>query len=237
MIKIITSTDYEAFKLVTGNRVIDMAKVKKISDDINNGLNLMPYVPIIVNEHMLIIDGQHRYTVCRNLNIPVHYVVASNITLGQIAQINSRSTSWKNEDFLNCYVNCGNEHYITFKNFLEKYDGIKYTDLAGLLYTGNIGNGKILEKFKQGLFEAKFKEEATELLDFLYLFSHSKNWSKRNFMKAMIMVKAKGNYDHDRMIDRMEQELDYFQTGSWKEYITQIERSYNFRLRERVILV
>ena len=48
--EIFYSKDYERFSTINGNRIINKKKVERLIEDIQNGLNLLPYCPIIVYE-------------------------------------------------------------------------------------------------------------------------------------------------------------------------------------------
>ncbi|MFP9114325.1 hypothetical protein ACLI1A_10295 [Flavobacterium sp. RHBU_3] len=43
------STDYSQFTVIIGNRPLNEKKIRKLVSDIENGFNMLPYVPSIVN--------------------------------------------------------------------------------------------------------------------------------------------------------------------------------------------
>jgi hypothetical protein len=47
--EILNTKEYKKFKTITGNRVISQKKVNRLKEDVENGLNLFPYCPIIVS--------------------------------------------------------------------------------------------------------------------------------------------------------------------------------------------
>ena len=102
--------NYKAFDTILGNRVVNKKKVADLVHDIQNGLNLLPYCPIVVyrqGETLKIVDGQHRFEASKKLGSPVHYVECEELDLKKIARLNSRSDKWKNKDFLDCYIRLG----------------------------------------------------------------------------------------------------------------------------------
>lgn len=106
--KIYYTTNYGAFNFLKGNRDINEAKVSKIKEAIKAGIDVLRYAPIIVNEQMEIIDGQHRYAVSRELKTNVYYVIHSSADLSIVPSINSNSTRWRTADFLNSYLDLKN---------------------------------------------------------------------------------------------------------------------------------
>src|SRR5690606_3986243 len=87
--------------------------------DVKNGLNLFPYCPIVVNPELMIMDGQHRFIACKELELPVFYVIADNIKLRDIARMNSNTDKWKPNDFLMCYIQLGSKDYEILREFSE----------------------------------------------------------------------------------------------------------------------
>lgn len=62
-------------------------------------------------------------------------------------------------EFMNCYVDLGNEEYIKYKEFYEKYGFPQTTTL--LLVIGHYG-GRQQDEFKRGEFVFKKLEEAAD---------------------------------------------------------------------------
>lgn len=164
--------DYKQFKFITGNRVINEAKIRRIIKDIDNGLDMLKYCPIVVTADMKIIDGQHRFFVAKTLKKAVYYVVANEITLRDIAAINSRTERWKPIDFVRCYVENGNANYSIVNKFIENY---KIPVSAALLvltngFTSNNFSQHILRQFEAGDFIVKQEAEAQKICEYALRF-------------------------------------------------------------------
>ena len=101
------TTDYNRFRMIKGNRGLDVNKIKKILGDIDRGTNLLKYVPVLVVEHegkLDIIDGQHRFSVSKKKKEPVYYIIAESLSLYDIARMNSNQEKWKPADFTNSQI-------------------------------------------------------------------------------------------------------------------------------------
>ena len=72
-VKVKVTDEYNIFTFAEGNRAINPAQVKNLIKSIEN-IGLIP-TPIVVNEKMQILDGQHRVEACRQLKMPVYYIV------------------------------------------------------------------------------------------------------------------------------------------------------------------
>lgn len=66
------TTDYKLFKKLDGNR--DVKKTNALVKSIRE-FDLTMYSPIIVSVDFRIIDGQHRFAACRELGLPIYYIV------------------------------------------------------------------------------------------------------------------------------------------------------------------
>lgn len=232
--KIQTSSQYDDFIFIQGNRPLNRKKIEGMKADILNGLNLLPYCPVIVNEKdgkFILIDGQHRYTTAKELELPVYFIASDNITLNQIATMNSKQDKWKESDFMNCYIQLGNEHYITLKEMCQKYK-IGISIVAELLMYGNYKKRKeTIIDFKEGRFTASFKELAIEILDLATsLFNRYVFYADRNLIVAIQMIKDKGLCDFNVLHEKLKSSpMLMDRQNSAKEYIYNIERVYNHR--------
>lgn len=66
--QIYKTKDYTSFRAIVSNREVNKAHVKKLAASIRKK-NLLYIRPVIVNDRMEIIDGQHRVAACNINNI------------------------------------------------------------------------------------------------------------------------------------------------------------------------
>jgi len=236
-IKVYWTKEYSRFKYIKGNRPINQRKVKRIIDDIKKGVVFLKYCPIVVNEEMEILDGQHRFHVSQKLKENVYYIIAKDFTIQEIAKINSKTEKWKNEDFLNCYIKQNNPHYKELRNFLFEYN-LSIGLGVSVLFTGKFGGGgRILEAFREGQFEVKYLKETKAFFEFAELFKDFNHYSTRPFLSALQTIYESGKCDHTRLVENFNKLIDTIerQTNP-KQYLTELEKIYNHRLRERVTI-
>jgi hypothetical protein len=113
------SKDYDSFKILEGNRSINRNKVERFEVEFKEHKYHKDF-PILVNENMEIIDGQHRFVACKNLGLPIVFKKTKDAyEIEEIARLNSLSTKWKSADFVNAYLD--KPDYVWFKNFVEKF--------------------------------------------------------------------------------------------------------------------
>lgn len=238
--KIYYTTEYGIFKFLKGNRDINEAKVTKIKEAIKEGVDVLRYAPIIVNEQMEIIDGQHRYAVSRELKTNVYYVIHKNADLSIVPSINSNSTRWRTIDYLNSYIDLKKPEYIALKAFMDKYPSVSLPVAIRMLHDGRTtGKSDCMEKFKDGLFKvshADRSEEITELL--MDLAPHTENAFSSRFYGAMLQLNGNGKYNHEHLLSKIAESgrrIDVIHTE--KAIIENMESIANHKSKHRIIIV
>tara|TARA_R110002167_G_scaffold81296_1_gene222659 strand:+ start:1500 stop:2228 length:729 start_codon:yes stop_codon:yes gene_type:complete len=236
------SNEYKNFVTIIGNRKISKRKVDRIKFDVENGLNLFPYCPIIVSDNEKgtynIIDGQHRFTASIELGKPIYYVVANDIKLRDIARMNSNTDKWSNTDFLDCYIQLGIEDYKTLKAFIKNYNiSLRIAVTLLMKYEVN-GGGNDSEVFKNGNFVIKRYNEAVELLQLTDLLFGNYTISRdRNLLDAVKKLKEKNLLDIEKLQEKLVRHKAMVdQQTTSKNYILLIEQIYNMGAQNRKII-
>ena len=86
-----TTKDYSQFQFHELNRGVDSAHIRRLKKHIKeHGL----VQPIIVTADGTIIDGQHRFHACRELDMPVQYIIRDAMEMTDVVQLNNMSKSW-----------------------------------------------------------------------------------------------------------------------------------------------
>ncbi len=76
--EIYETTNYDLFRLVNGNRIVNSLNYTKLIKSIEQKQLL---IPICVNEKMEIVDVQHRFIACKEFGKSIYFYVANVITL------------------------------------------------------------------------------------------------------------------------------------------------------------
>ena len=121
--------------------------------------------PIIVNEKLEIIDGQHRFTAAKNLGQEIFYIIDKNPASQKIIAYNTTQKNWKLEDYLNYWCNKSNENYLKLEAFCKEYN----LDIPiGICWiTGRIKYGN--HSFKNGKFVFELHEHTKKAVETLML--------------------------------------------------------------------
>lgn len=108
--------DYDKFKYVDGNRDIkSTAKVKKSIKE--HGYYRQP---ILVNEFLEIIEGQHRFLACKELGLPIEYVIQSGLRAKDCAPLNTGRTNWRTKNYVHLH-SVSTVDYMYFETMIEQF--------------------------------------------------------------------------------------------------------------------
>jgi hypothetical protein len=247
-VPVFQTEDYNLFGMMKGNRPLNQNKIGRIIKEIENGNDMLPYYPIQVRVEegqLIILDGQHRFFICRKLNKPVHYIVVmEKKSMLDIAKINSNVEKWKPEDFINCYITAGINDYKILKDYIQSY-GFSLGICLSLLASGDPGsaNGSIPElheHFVNGTFKVKTLEEATAFGEMCKQFSSFKNWRGRPLLIALHRVKKANKIEFDELVAAYNRNPGMLkEQANFKDYIVNLEQiaNVNKRTTHRIILV
>jgi ParB-like chromosome segregation protein Spo0J len=90
--KILETKDYKVFKYLKGNRTIQQSWVRKLVELIKER-DLQ--IPIIVDETMKVLDGQHRLEAYKIVGHPVKYIIKDRFALDEVRALNSNNKKWR----------------------------------------------------------------------------------------------------------------------------------------------
>ena len=244
-LEIYYSDEYARFKMINGNRQLNESKIKRIIEEIESGNDMLKYYPIQVRENkdrLDIIDGQHRFYICKKLKRPVYYIlVKEEKSMPEIARVNSNVEKWKSVDFINCYVAHDNSNYKILQAFLDKYQ-ISTTVALIMLSKGNPGcegaYPEMGDSFRSGTFEVKFKENAEQLADTCLHFDRFPNYRSRPFIIAIYRILKAGIIPIEDLISAYNKRPEMLtQQGNYKAYITNLEQIINVGKQKRIVII
>ena len=240
-IKVYYTLNYSMFKAIRGNRLLNEPKIKRIMNDIKSGTDMLRYYPIVVDENMNVIDGQHRLYIAKKLKCNVYYIISKKATLHEIAKINSNTEKWSNDDFINCYIVNGNKNYEILRDFKDKYRFPLSVCQYLLMYGDAVrdgGNDDIKQIFQQGKFRVEKQQRATEIAENVLLFSRFKNHKSRTFIVAISKIIHTGKCQLSEIVDKYNQQDESVlkQQANYKGYLTNLEEIYNYKCSKRRLI-
>lgn len=103
------------------NRNLDNNNLKNLKTSMEKR-NLLPYNPIIVDSNYNVIDGQHRLQICKELQLPVYYVIAEDYKDHDVILLNINSKKWALNDYIGYHSDHGQDSYNWLEQTAEKYE-------------------------------------------------------------------------------------------------------------------
>lgn len=243
-VSVFQTEEYQNFNFINGNRPLNQTKINRIIKEIESGNDMLKYYPVLVtieNDKLQILDGQHRFFISKKLKRPVYYMLTEKEqSIQEIAKVNSNVEKWKQLDFINCYIQQGNNNYVLLKRFIDLY-GINIGTSLRLLSTGTPGaegtNGDLADKFEKNLFVVKKWEEAVTLAEKCKLFEATGFWQDRAFIIAIFKII---NANLIKFQDLVEVYTKFpgaiEKQHSYKQYIQALELLFNKNKQKRTII-
>lgn len=158
--QVASTTNYGRFKNVSGNRIVNKEHVARLRKEIQTN-NLLATCPIIVNENMEVIDGQHRLEAAKSLGVEIFYVKVAGLGIEHIVRLNTSQRRWGIWDYIELHIEHGNEEYIALKKFAQEY-GFSPTVASILTSDRSYGTTK-RSSFREGRFEMTNEEQGHEI--------------------------------------------------------------------------
>lgn len=145
--RIYQTYDYKKFSYVKNNRELNYKHVEKIKKSIVTN-DKTRVNPIIIDFKFKIIDGQHRFEACKELNKPIYYIIDAEFNNDDLMFININRKNWTTDQYLEWYIKeHNNPNYITFKNLRDFYkvssNVVMYTLLPGDNKADRFRNGEL----------------------------------------------------------------------------------------------
>lgn len=198
--------NYTQFKYLKGNRKLDMQHARSLARKMKNEGSLLQSFPILVNENLEVLDGQHRLKAAEICEYPVFYEVKSGLNIDSVTTLNTGTKNWNWRDFANRYAMFGNENYAMFIDLAKENEPMRFSILLTYASLGKSiqGNGRQSAYFSNGDFVMKNYELTKKLLKQFQEIAIITNLSGREFAYAVFKFMRTPSYNHTLMLDKIE---------------------------------
>jgi len=232
-VKIYTSSDYSIFVLSELNRV--PGHYKKVLQSIQEN-DYTKYQPILVNKKMEIVDGQNRFLACRDLGLPIHFIVSETINIFAAADINKASKNWSSMDYVQHYAKRGREPYIELLDICAKYD----QKLSVVQQFGKLTNNhrSAAECVKAGDFQFKREVDIDAFFNHVKEFAPYYNYSSQDkFVKAVLKLFLQKDYKPATMLKKLRIASAIVHEQPRVDMMTQeLLKLYNYKSKKKLSL-
>lgn len=228
------TSDYSLFKFLDDNRDLNMLHVQRLVKSFEHKHLICP---IIVNEKMEVIDGQHRLEASKAAGVPIFYIVVPGYSIQEVQILNVNQKNWTSIDFLHMYCERGKKAYLQLREFMDYFPDFKIRVSIRLLegpkdVTEEL-NGKRVhaKRFEEGRFVVKdlgkAYQNAKRISEFKPFFD---GYATDQFVGAALKLLGNKKYSHKEMIHKLgSSSISLRKCQTVEEYLLLLEKIYNFK--------
>lgn len=248
--KVYKTYDLSIFNSIDGNRVPNLQHIRRLTDSLK--LHGMKCNPILVNEKMQVIDGQHRLQAAKNVNTFVYYIVVNGYKLQEVHTLNLNQKNWSKRDYMEGYAEMGIESYVKLKEFTQINDDFTFTDsialcsnittgtangIANKFRNNQIDKGQI-EVFEEGTWVGRDFDLAQQWANKIRMCKpYFEGYNKTIFVGTMIGLLQNNLFDFSEFMHKLRmQPTALFDCANRPQMKALIEEIYNYKSRNKVNL-
>ena len=223
-----TTTNYKQFNFSKFNRNVFL------TPEFLKQAQLGFVSPIIVNENMTVIDGQHRLSACQQLGLPVEYIIKGDLNEDDIVRMNTVQRPWKLINYIEAYANEGKEEYIKLLNLINTKDYYQSVAIISQIAFNSLEPRGMIKAIQDGTFKFHNYSKTVEFLAYLRLFKEKTHIPYRsNLSRALYNLFTYQNINMDSLIKKvvstgLNEEL-IVKSPNYSECIKELLTAYNYR--------
>ena len=221
--------EYQMFKFDHVNRPVTQAHTERLAE-MADKIFMLDLYPIVTTPERVIVDGQHRYTMAKEMRIPFYSITSDGVSIDDIAVCNSATNKYTKGDSLHVYARLGIEPY----ERLKILDNIRPEIGPGFLANWASSSHDAGE-FSAGEYFIDQEEYAFSVVEAISDYAkHNKrilsSISYKNVIAELILNPL---YDHKKMLGRLEYVPGRLILDGKKENVIKtINGIYNYRIND-----
>lgn len=205
--KIQTTRNYALFTISTENREIEINKRGDLVKSMKAYGYLQAYPMLCKRDggKLVIVDGQHRFMIAQELELPVSYVIEERDL--DVAVINAGQRTWNIAAYVNRFIAKGLGEYAKLREFAELH-GMPLGMAAGVLI-GNNTAANAHDAIKAGTFKVTDWRFASMVARVFTAVRHAaKECATAQTLNAISAICTIGDVDVDRLCKNIERRAD-----------------------------
>lgn len=223
---------YDQFKMLLDNRQTARGHINKLKDAITSNPEILKAQPILVNENMEVIDGQHRLLAASELGIPIYYTKVKGLNINTARAMNTIQKRWSLDDYAYSFAKAGNVHYKAYNKYRHEWPGVTQSVMMVIL-AGRETKG-IAVDFRKGEFvigrdQADIEWLLERLGEIREATGHEIPLS-RSFVSALLKSLDNEDFSYPEFITKLKAKPDmFFRTTTVKDALRMIEDIFNYK--------
>ena len=242
--KVYKTNDLSIFTQIDGNRVPNLQHIKRLVYSINK--YGMKCNPILVNEKMEVIDGQHRLMAAQEAESFVYYIIVKGYTLSEVHTLNLNQKNWSKSDYMEGYANMGVQSYVKLREFTLKNTDFSFANCLALCSNISHSSDVFLSaqinilsskhNFEEGTWIGKDWDKAQDWANKIRMVgNYYYGYDRSTFVRAFIPLLSNDNFDFNEFMHKLRlQPSALVDCVNSEQYRTVIEDIYNWRSRNKI---
>ena len=240
-----TTSDYEKFQMFSINRKqLNEPTIKKLMESMEKS-GFVSTITVSKSEtpnKLDVYDGQHRLEACKELKIPVAYIISLKSSSKDIAMMNNTQKGWKNKDYIKHFSHTNHSNSSTYKKIDGFFKSYPLPFSIGIMLLSGDGDQALqtgaakgpMPSFRDGSFKIVDMENAElkagQLLKLKGLVPQLVQI--RKFCVAFLRCSKIENFKVSTCYDQMKKYHNRFgHPGNQQEWIDEFCKVYSYRLR------
>jgi len=236
------SKNYEWFKYLGNNRKISQRHLSNLREQFALYGNITEVSPIAVNKNGFILDGQHRFTLCKELGLEVYYI-EKDFEKELTPAMNANQRAWKSLDYINFYAAYKPEYKLLLK--FVKDNNTTYPIAATVLYTQFDIKNAAEKMLRDGDIKVSpFIEKAQENMDFVNEVQEVvRNSISERYVRGLMAAIKIEEFDIERFLKKLRlvmrnsPDIPNLKLSAIADVRRNIEQIYNYRAREESVSI
>lgn len=238
--QITSTTMYSKFNFLKNNRPVKRDLVNRLKASILYK-NMLHLKPILVDQNMCIIDGQHRFTAAQELGVPIYYQMETKKEPVKIEELVCLQISgqWKLEDYLHAWMESGNKAYIMLQNMMNDLkiglpQALMYLDARIGYRTGSrdFREGKLMIEDLDRVYDKINKvKKSIEFIKEKYMGNDNLKWTQSKMChKSLSLLIDHPEFNYDDFMRKLPYHIQKIRPcNNYKEYMKMFLHIYNWR--------
>jgi len=227
--RIETTYDYDKFNFIKFNRKINKCNFDKLKVETKKDFK-MHLFPVTVDIDYNIIDGQHRFMVCKEIGAPIYFIKTNSRAVG-IEDIRSVNTAGRNHnltDKIEMHVKANTPGIGRLVEVFNRYDG--FFSMANIFRLSHEleSSGRSSYAIDRQDFTMKRMDDAIDLLDAIYEWDITKQKKQKIIFPMAYVTRVNGVKPKD-LIERLSKtDFDIYKNSTRATMVPSMVDKYNY---------
>lgn len=218
--------DYSSFSFNEFNRDVVPSHVDRLEEAIAEQ-NLLDLYPLVTTAERVIVDGQNRFSMARNLMIPFYYTASEHLAVGDIMTSNELTLSYNERDAMHSYTSMGVEPYVIMGGFMDRFK--KATDSNTNIAVSFLCKRYSKSAFIRGELAIDHLCWGERIAEYVTQFREYSKVFDAPYCTALKRMMLTGKYDHKRMMGRVEKcSRKLVRCKEWMHAVGVLQEIYNY---------